>query len=81
MGTVAGCMVTEGKINRKAHLRIIRDAIQVYEGKIGSLRRFKDDVSEVQHGFECGVMVAGWNEVKTGDVIEAYEVVEEAAQL
>jgi translation initiation factor IF-2 len=81
MGTVAGCMVTEGKINRKAHLRIIRDAIQVYEGKIGSLRRFKDDVSEVQHGFECGVMVAGWNEVKQGDVIEAYEVIEEAAQL
>ena len=81
IGTVAGCMVTEGKINRKAHLRIIRDAIQVYEGKIGSLRRFKDDVSEVQHGFECGVMVAGWNEIKSGDVIEAYEVVEEAAQL
>jgi translation initiation factor IF-2 len=81
IGTVAGCMVTEGKINRKAHLRIIRDAVQVYEGKIGSLRRFKDDVSEVQHGFECGVMVAGWNEVKQGDVIEAYEVIEEAAQL
>jgi translation initiation factor IF-2 len=81
MGTVAGCMVTEGKINRKAHLRIIRDAVQVYEGKIGSLRRFKDDVSEVQHGFECGVMVQGWNEIKQGDVIEAYEVVEEAAQL
>ena len=81
IGTVAGCMVTEGKINRKAHLKVIRDAIQVYEGKIGSLRRFKDDVSEVQHGFECGVMVAGWNEVKTGDIIEAYEVVEEAAQL
>ncbi len=81
MGTVAGCMVTEGKINRKAHLRIIRDAVQVYEGKVGSLRRFKDDVSEVQHGFECGVMVAGWNEVKPGDIIEAYEVIEEAAQL
>jgi len=81
VGTVAGCMVTTGKINRKAHLRIIRDAVQVYEGKIGSLRRFKDDVSEVQHGFECGVMVAGWNEIKTGDVIEAYEVIEEAAKL
>ena len=81
IGTVAGCMVTNGKINRKAHLRIIRDAVQVYEGKIGSLRRFKDDVSEVGNGFECGVMVAGWNEVKVGDVIEAYEVIEEAAQL
>ncbi|MEO8842064.1 MAG: EF-Tu/IF-2/RF-3 family GTPase, partial [Kofleriaceae bacterium] len=81
MGTVAGCMVTTGKVNRKAHLRIIRDAVQVYEGKIGSLRRFKDDVSEVTNGFECGVMVAGWNEIKVGDVIEAYEVVEEAAKL
>jgi translation initiation factor IF-2 len=81
MGTVAGCMVTEGKITRKAHLRIIRDAVQVYEGKVGSLRRFKDDVSEVQQGYECGVMVAGWNEVKQNDVIEAYEVIEEAAQL
>ncbi|HEX2688394.1 MAG TPA: translation initiation factor IF-2 [Kofleriaceae bacterium] len=81
MGTVAGCMVTEGKITRKAHLRIIRDAVQVYEGKVGSLRRFKDDVSEVQQGYECGVMIAGWNEVKQNDVIEAYEVIEEAAQL
>jgi translation initiation factor IF-2 len=81
IGTVAGCMVTEGKVNRKAHLRIIRDAVQVYEGKVGSLRRFKDDVSEVQQGYECGVMVAGWNEIKQGDLIEAYEVIEEAAQL
>ena len=81
MGTVAGCMVTEGRITRKAHLRIIRDAIQVYEGKVASLRRFKDDVSEVQQGYECGVMVAGWNEIKKNDVIEAYEVIEEAAQL
>jgi translation initiation factor IF-2 len=81
MGTVAGCMVTEGKITRKAHLRIIRDAVQVYEGKVGSLRRFKDDVSEVQNGYECGVMVAGWNEIKQNDLIEAYEVIEEAAQL
>jgi translation initiation factor IF-2 len=81
MGTVAGCMVTDGKITRKAHLRIIRDAVQVYEGKVGSLRRFKDDVSEVANGYECGVMVAGWNEIKTNDIIEAYEVIEEAAQL
>ncbi|HEY4242448.1 MAG TPA: translation initiation factor IF-2 [Kofleriaceae bacterium] len=81
MGAVAGCMVVEGKITRKAHLRIIRDAVQVYEGKVASLRRFKDDVSEVQQGYECGVMVAGWNEIKQNDVIEAYEVIEEAAQL
>jgi translation initiation factor IF-2 len=81
VGTIAGCMVTEGKITRKAYLRIVRDAVQIYEGRVGSLRRFKDDASEVQHGFECGVMIAGWNEAKTGDVIEAYEVIEEAAQL
>lgn len=81
VGMIAGCMVMTGEINRKAHLRIVRDAVQVYEGKIGSLRRFKDDVSEVQHGFECGVMVANYNDLKTGDIIEAYEVIEEAAQL
>lgn len=81
VGTVGGCMVVQGKITRRAHLRIIRDAIQVYEGKIGSLRRFKEDVSEVQQGYECGVMVAGWNELKSGDIIEAYEVIEEAAKL
>ncbi len=81
VGAVAGCMVTDGKMTRRAHLRIIRDAVQVYEGKIGSLRRFKEDVSEVQQGYECGVMVAGWNELKQGDIIEAYEVVEEAAKL
>jgi translation initiation factor IF-2 len=81
VGTIAGCKVSSGKITRKAHLRIIRDAVQVYEGKVGSLRRFKDDVSEVQTGYECGVMVAGWNELKPGDVIETYEVIEEAAQL
>ncbi len=81
VGVVAGCMVTSGKVNRKAHLRIIRDAVQIYEGKLGSLRRFKDDVAEVQHGFECGVMIQGWNELKSGDTIEAYEVIEEAAQL
>jgi translation initiation factor IF-2 len=81
IGMVAGCMVTNGKVNRKAHLRIIRDAVQIYEGKIASLRRFKDDVSEVSNGFECGVMVQGYNDLKVGDVIEAYEVIEEAAQL
>ncbi len=81
MGMVAGCMVTDGKINRKAHLRVIRDSVQIYEGKVGSLRRFKDDVSEVTNGFECGVMIQGYNELKTGDEIEAYEVIEEAAQL
>jgi translation initiation factor IF-2 len=81
IGTIAGCMVTDGKITRKAYLRIIRDSVQVYEGKVGSLRRFKDDASEVGQGYECGVMVAGWNEIKTGDIIETFDVVEEAAKL
>ena len=81
VGTIAGCMVTDGKVTRRALLRVIRDAVQIYEGRVGSLRRFKDDVSEVQNGYECGVMVAGFNDLKAGDVIEAYEVVEEAAQL
>jgi translation initiation factor IF-2 len=81
VGTVAGCMVVDGKITRKALLRIVRDSVQIYEGRVGSLRRFKDDVSEVQNGYECGVMVAGFNDLKAGDVIEAYEVIEEAAKL
>jgi translation initiation factor IF-2 len=81
IGTIAGCMVTDGKVTRRSHLRVVRDAVQVYEGKVATLRRFKDDASEVQHGFECGIQIAGWNEVKPGDVIEAYEVIEEAAKL
>ena len=81
IGTIAGCMVSDGKITRKALLRIVRDAVQIYEGRVGSLRRFKDDVSEVQQGYECGVQVAGFNDLKVGDVIEAYEVIEEAATL
>jgi translation initiation factor IF-2 len=81
IGTVAGCMVTEGKITRKALIRVIRDSVQVYEGRVGSLRRFKDDASEVQQGYECGVMLAGFNDLKAGDVLETYEIVEEAAKL
>ncbi|MBP9207591.1 MAG: translation initiation factor IF-2 [Kofleriaceae bacterium] len=81
IGTIAGCMVLDGKITRKAHLRVFRNNVQVYEGKVGSLRRFKDDASEVQSGYECGMQVAGWNEITKGDVIECFEVVEEAAKL
>ena len=71
----------EGKIERNAHCRLIRDGIQIYQGRIGSLRRFKDDVSEVKTGFECGIGIEGYNDVKEGDVIEAYELKEEAATL
>ncbi len=81
VGMIAGCMVTDGKVTRKALLRVIRDSIQVYEGKVGSLRRFKDDVSEVTSGYECGVMMQNFNDLKVGDVIETYEVIEEAATL
>jgi translation initiation factor IF-2 len=80
-GTVAGCMVTDGRITRSgdAHARLIRDHVVVYEGKIGSLRRFKDDVSEVKAGFECGIAFERFHDVKVGDVIEAFVVERVAA--
>ncbi len=80
-GTVAGCMVTEGKIQRKSLLRVVRNAVQVFEGRVDSLKRFKDDASEVASGFECGVMIAGFNDLEIGDIIETYEIIEEAATL
>jgi translation initiation factor IF-2 len=75
-GTIAGCMVTEGRITRSGdtQARLIRDHVVVYEGKIGSLRRFKDDVSEVKAGFECGIGFEKYNDLKVGDVIEAFAV-------
>jgi translation initiation factor IF-2 len=80
-GTVAGCYVTDGLIRRGARCRLVRDGVQVFDGKFGSLKRFKDDVREVQTGFECGLGIEGFNDVKVGDVIEAYEVQEQPAQL
>ena len=76
VGTVAGCYVLDGKISRNNKIRIIRDGIVVYEGALGSLKRFKDDVKEVNHGYECGLNVDRYNDIKVGDVIEAYEEVE-----
>ena len=73
-GIVAGCYVTEGSIGRSSKVRLLRDNRVVYEGKIGSLRRFKDDVSEVKLGFECGIGLEKYQDVKTGDIIEAYQV-------
>ncbi len=72
VGSVAGCMVTNGSIKRTAHARLIRDNVVVFESHIGSLRRFKEDVSEVQQGFECGITVERFNDYKVGDVIEAF---------
>ena len=78
-GTVAGCMVIDGSIRRSAKARLIRDAVVAWEGNIGSLRRFKDDVSEVRDGFECGISLENFNDVKVGDQIEAYVIERVAA--
>ncbi len=80
-GTVAGCYVTDGLMRRAARCRLVRDGVQIFDGKFGSLKRFKDDVREVQTAFECGVGIDGFNDVKVGDVIEAYEIQEQAGQL
>jgi translation initiation factor IF-2 len=73
-GVVAGCYVTEGSIARSSNLRLLRDNRVIYEGKVGSLRRFKDDVSEVKQGFECGIGLDRYQDIKVGDIIEAYQV-------
>ena len=76
VGTVAGCMVKEGKITRHTSIRIIRDGIVVYTGGLGSLKRFKEDVKEVATGYECGLNIANFNDIKVGDIIEGYQEVE-----
>lgn len=73
IGTVAGCYVIDGIVKRDSNIRVIRDNIVVYEGKVGSLKRFKDDVREVASGYECGTSVDGYNDIKLGDVLEYYE--------
>lgn len=81
VGTIAGCYVTGGTIRRNAYARLLRDSRVIHEGKMSSLRRFKDDVREVQAGFECGIGLEGFNDVKIGDVIEVYEMKEIAPTL
>ena len=76
VGTIAGCYVDEGKVNRNNDIRIVRDGIVVFEGKIGSLKRFKDDVKEVQAGYECGLTIERYNDIKIGDVFETYTMKE-----
>ncbi len=73
IGTIAGCMVTDGSIKRSNPIRLIRDGIVTYQGKLGSLKRHKDDASEVRSGFDCGIGIDGFNDIKVGDVIESYE--------
>ncbi len=81
LGTIAGCYVTNGKIKRSDNIRVVRDGVNVYEGEIGSLKRFKDDAREVAAGFECGINVNGFNDIKVGDVLEAYVEVEISRKL
>jgi translation initiation factor IF-2 len=73
VGTIAGCMVTDGAIKRNNPMRLIRDGIVVYAGKLGSLKRHKDDASEVKSGFDCGIGIQGFNDIQEGDVVESYE--------
>jgi translation initiation factor IF-2 len=81
LGVVAGCYITQGTITRGSRIRLVRDGAVVYDGRVASLRRFKDDVREVQEGFECGIGLENFQDVKEGDVLEAYEVREIARSL
>jgi translation initiation factor IF-2 len=81
VGSVAGCFVRDGKVVRNAQVRLLRDNVVVYEGKMSSLRRFKDDVKEVMSGYECGIGLENYNDIKVGDVIEAFEIEKVAATL
>lgn len=76
VGTIAGCYVTDGKVARNDNVRLVRDGIVIFEGKLASLKRFKDDVREVQKGYECGLSLENYNDIKEGDIIELYEMVE-----
>ena len=76
MGVIAGSAVTEGVVKRAGHVRVLRDRKVLFTGKIGSLKRLKDDVREVQSGFECGIGVDGFTDLKAGDVLEVYELEE-----
>jgi translation initiation factor IF-2 len=81
VGTIAGCYVVDGNIKRDASVRLLRDNVVVYTGKVGSLRRFKDDASEVRNGMECGIGIAGYGDIKVGDVIEAFVSEKVAAEI
>lgn len=81
VGTIAGCFVTEGTISRNSQIRLIREGIVIYTGTLGSLKRFKDDVKEVKNGYECGLNIDKYNDIKVGDIVEAFEEVEVARKL
>jgi translation initiation factor IF-2 len=81
IGTIAGSLIVEGKAVHGAHCRLVRDGVQVYEGRMGSLRRFKDDVKEVPSGTECGIGIENYSDIKVGDEIEVFDVEELPATL
>ena len=81
VGTIAGCMVLDGKVGRNTKVRVIRDGIVVYTGELASLKRFKEDVKEVAKGYECGLNIDKYNDIKVGDIIEGYEIIEVKAKL
>jgi translation initiation factor IF-2 len=81
IGTIAGCHVKDGKIVRNNRIRLIRDGIEVWQGGLASLKRFKEDVREVEAGFECGIALENYNDVKSGDLIEAFKLVETKRKL
>ena len=81
VGAIAGCGVVEGSISRKAKVRLLRDNVVIYEGRIASLKRFKDDAKEVAEGFECGIGIENFNDIKVGDMIEAFIIKETKATL
>ena len=81
VGKIAGCMVVDGMFKRSVKVRLLRDHVVVYDGVLGSLRRFKDDVREVKEGFECGMSIENYGDIRQGDVIEAYEIEEVARSL
>ena len=76
VGTIAGCMVLDGSLTKHTGVRIIREGVVVYTGKLSSLKRFKDDVIEVKKGYECGISIENFNDIKVGDIIEGYAEVE-----
>jgi translation initiation factor IF-2 len=81
IGVIAGCFVRHGLITRQGRVRVVRDGVEVYSGTIGSLKRFKDDVREVREGFECGIGIDNFNDIKVGDVIENFRTEEVARTL
>ena len=81
VGAISGCYVKEGFVKRSLPVRVLRDNVVIFDGRIDSLRRFKDDVNEVKSGYECGIGIKNYNDIKPGDQIEVYDVVEQAAKL